>query len=113
MNTGTQRSGATPRGVRTATTPIFGKQQRAKDILAIMEAHHLSYIATACPAYPGDLYDKVRKAKDKPGTRYIHITAPCPPGWVFPTCDTITKWDGWPWKAVWWYCWRSKMGHSI
>jgi pyruvate ferredoxin oxidoreductase beta subunit len=89
MNTGTQRSGATPRGVRTATTPILGKQQRAKDIVAIMEAHSLSYIATACPAYPADLYDKVRKAKDMPGTRYIHITTPCSPGWVFPTCDTI------------------------
>ena len=89
MNTGTQRSSATPRGVKTATTPVLGKQQHAKDMIKIMEAHGLSYIATASPSYPADLYDKVRKAREKPGTRYIHITAPCPPGWVFPTTDTI------------------------
>lgn len=89
MNTGTQRSGATPRGARTATTPVFGKRQQAKDMIAIMEAHHLAYIATACAAYPTDLYDKVVKARAIRGTRYIHITAPCPPGWVFPTKDTI------------------------
>jgi pyruvate ferredoxin oxidoreductase beta subunit len=89
MNTGTQRSGATPRGARTATTPILGKQQYSKDMIAIMEAHHISYIATACSAYPIDLYDKVRKARDKQGTRYIQIAAPCPPGWVFPTKDAV------------------------
>ena len=89
MNTGTQRSSATPRGVKTATTPVLGKQQHAKDMIKIMEAHSLSYIATASPSYPADLYDKVRKAREMPGTRYIHITAPCPPGWVFPTTDTI------------------------
>jgi len=89
MNTGTQRSSATPRGVKTATTPVLGKQQHPKDMIRIMEAHDLSYIATACPSYPADLYDKVRKAKDLPGTRYIHITAPCPPGWVFATSETV------------------------
>lgn len=89
MNTGTQRSGATPKGARTATTPLLGKQQYSKDMIAVMEAHHISYIATACSAYPIDLYDKVRKARDKQGTRYIQITAPCPPGWVFPTKNSI------------------------
>jgi pyruvate ferredoxin oxidoreductase beta subunit len=89
MNTGTQRSSATPRGVKTATTPVLGKQQHPKDMIRIMEAHDLSYIATACPSYPADLYDKVRKAKNLHGTRYIHITAPCPPGWVFATSDTV------------------------
>ncbi len=89
MNTGTQRSGATPQGVRTATTPILGKQQHSKDMIRIMEAHGCCYIATASPSYPADLYDKVRKAREMKGTRYIHITAPCPPGWVFPTQDTI------------------------
>jgi pyruvate ferredoxin oxidoreductase beta subunit len=89
MNTGTQRSSATPLGVKTATTPILGKQQHSKDMIRIMEAHGVGYIATASPSYPADLYDKVRRAKDRTGTRYIHITAPCPPGWVFPTTDTV------------------------
>lgn len=89
MNTGTQRSGATPIGARTATTPLLGKRQHPKDMIRIMEAHGVGYIATGSPSYPTDLYDKVKKAKDKKGTRYIHITAPCPPGWVFPTTDTV------------------------
>jgi len=89
MNTGTQRSGATPMGARTATTPVLGKQQRSKDMVAIMEAHAVRYIATACPSYPDDLYDKVRKAKSMTGTRYIHITTPCPPGWTFGTHETV------------------------
>jgi pyruvate ferredoxin oxidoreductase beta subunit len=58
-------------------------------MVKIMEAHGLCYIATATSSYPADLYDKVKKARFKTGTRYIHITAPCPPGWVFPTKDTI------------------------
>ena len=90
MNTGTQRSGSTPLGVKTATTPILGKQQHSKDMLAIMESHGLPYIATASPAYPADLYDKVKKAKAfRGGMRYIHISTPCPPGWTFPTKDTM------------------------
>jgi pyruvate ferredoxin oxidoreductase beta subunit len=89
MNTGTQRSSATPLGVKTATTPIRGKQQHSKDMVRIMEAHGVGYIATASPSYPADLYDKVRKAKERSGTRYIHITAPCPPGWIYPTTDTV------------------------
>ncbi|MBW7864769.1 MAG: pyruvate synthase subunit beta [Candidatus Hydrogenedentes bacterium] len=89
MNTGTQRSGATPRGVRTATTPVLGKQQNKKDMLRIMEAHQVGYIATASPSYPGDLYDKVLKARDRKGLRYIHMHIPCPPGWSFPAADTI------------------------
>lgn len=89
MNTGTQRSSSTPLGAKTATTPILGKQQHLKDMPRIMEAHSVSYIATACPSYPADLYDKMRKAKTKKGTRYIHISTPCPPGWIFPTKDTV------------------------
>ncbi len=90
MNTGTQRSSATPRSVKTATTPLHGKQEYKKDIIRIMEAHGVGYIATASPAYPGDLYDKVLKARDRKGIRYIHIHVPCPPGWAFPTKDTIS-----------------------
>lgn len=90
MNTGTQRSSATPKGVKTATTPVHGKQENKKDIIKIMEAHGVGYIATASPSYPGDLYDKVLKARDRKGLRYIHILIPCPPGWAFPTRDTIS-----------------------
>ena len=89
MNTGTQRSSSTPPGARTATTPVLGKQQAAKDMPAIMEAHGVPYIATASSSYPMDLYDKVRKAKDRTGTRYLHVYTPCPPGWQFPTADTV------------------------
>ena len=89
MNTGNQRSGSTPPGAISGTTPILGKQQNQKDIAAIMEAHSIPYVATANASYPLDLYEKVRKAKTIKGTRFIHIFAPCPPGWLFPFSDTI------------------------
>ena len=89
MNTGIQRSSSTPLGAVSGTTPILGKQQMQKDITAIMEAHGIPYIATANAAYPLDLYEKVRKAKEIKGTRFIHVFAPCPPGWGFPFSDTI------------------------
>lgn len=89
MNTGTQRSGSTPIGARTTTTPAYGKQQHAKDVPKIMEAHGVPYIATACPSFPTDLYDKVKKAMGKRGTRYMHMCAPCPSGWQFPAKDTV------------------------
>ncbi len=90
MNTGTQRSGATPLGARTTTTPTFGKQQISKDMPRIMEAHGIPYIATASASYPTDLYDKVVKARGIYGTRYIHLSAPCPSGWQFAPKDTVT-----------------------
>ena len=101
MNTGNQRSGSTPLGAISGTTPILGKQQTPKDITAIMEAHALPYIATANACYPLDLYDKVRKAREIKGTRFMHVFTPCPPGWRFPYSDTIrigqlaveTGWD--------------------
>jgi len=89
MNTGTQRSSATPFGAKTSTTPVVGKRQQAKDMPSIMEAHGIPYVATACSSYPTDLYDKVRKARGITGTRYIHLAAPCPAGWGFPTKDTV------------------------
>ena len=89
MNTGNQRSGSTPLGAISGTTPILGKQQNQKDIPAIMEAHGIPYVATANASYPLDLYEKVRKAKEIEGTRFIHIFTPCPPGWHFPFSDTI------------------------
>ena len=89
MNTGNQRSSSTPLGTISGTTPILGKQEHQKDITAIMEAHGIPYIATANASYPLDLYEKVRKAKTIKGTRFIHVFTPCPPGWRFPTSDTI------------------------
>jgi pyruvate ferredoxin oxidoreductase beta subunit len=83
MNTGVQRSGTTPQGALTANTPIRGKQQKKKDVPAIMAAHGIDYVATASAAYPLDLYDKIKRAMALRGTKYIHIHTPCPPGWGF------------------------------
>jgi len=90
MNTGVQRSGTTPKGVITTTTPIKGKLQHKKDVPSIIAAHGIDYVATASAAYPLDLYDKVKKAVSmKGGTRYIHVHTPCPSGWGFPTRNTV------------------------
>ena len=89
MNTGTQRSSATPMGALTTTTPIATKQQNKKDFIKIMEAHDIPYVATASPSYPIDLYEKFVKAKKIKGTRYIHLSIPCPPGWGSPAKDTV------------------------
>lgn len=88
MNTGIQRSGATPYGMRTTTTPT-GKRENKKDLPMIMAAHEIEYVATACPSYPKDLYDKVTKAKEIKGTRYIHMMTPCPTGWLYDGSQTI------------------------
>ncbi|HUX99325.1 MAG TPA: thiamine pyrophosphate-dependent enzyme [Candidatus Deferrimicrobium sp.] len=88
MNTGTQRSGGTPFGAWTTTTPT-GKKQHKKNVPMIMAAHGIPYVATACSAYPLDLYQKVLKAKEIRGTKYIHVLAPCAPGWRFPTENSI------------------------
>ncbi len=84
MNTGVQRSSATPWGAWTTTTPVEQPQSTAKkDMLAIMAAHRIAYAATASVGYPVDLIEKVQKAMAMRGTRFIHILAPCPPGWKF------------------------------
>ncbi|MHA1310562.1 MAG: thiamine pyrophosphate-dependent enzyme [Candidatus Helarchaeota archaeon] len=90
MNTGTQRSGSTPFGAYTTTTPS-GKKQRRKNMPKIMAAHGIPYVATANAVYPIDLFQKFRRAKDefKGDTRYIHIFSPCPPGWGFEPQDLI------------------------
>lgn len=89
MNTGVQRSSATPSGATTTTTAVIPKEQPKKDFLQIMEAHNLPYLASACSSYPGDVFNKFLKAKDIKGTRFIHLSVPCPAGWSFPTKDTI------------------------
>lgn len=87
-NTGMQRSGATPAGARTTTTPA-GKPDSKKDLDRIVEAHAPPYMATACSAYPQDLFRKVSRALEIPGPKFIHVLAPCPPGWRYPTEKTI------------------------
>ncbi len=89
MNTGTQRSSATPLGALTTTTPVYTKQQNKKDMLRIMEAHDLPYLASGSPSFPLDLYEKFVRAKRIKGTRYLQVSAPCPPGWVYPPKDTV------------------------
>lgn len=89
MNTGAQRSGTTPIGAITTNTPLLGKMQPKKDMPAIIAAHGIAYVAAASAAYPLDLYDKIRKARTFPGTKYIHIFTPCPPGWGFPPKDAV------------------------
>jgi pyruvate/2-oxoacid:ferredoxin oxidoreductase beta subunit len=89
MNTGNQRSGSSPVGAISGTTPVLGKRELPKDIVAIMEAHAVPYVATANASYPLDLYEKVRRAKQLTGLRFIHLYTPCPPGWGFPFANTI------------------------
>lgn len=89
MNTGTQRSSATPMGALTTTTPVLTKQQNKKDMMKIMEGHDIPFLATTSPSFPIDLYDKFVKAKRIKGTRYLQIATPCPPGWVFAPKDTV------------------------
>ena len=82
MNTGIQRSGATPWGAWTSTTPApAGNFARKKDIVAILAAHRIPYAATASVAFPADLHAKVRRAAELRGTRFLHLLSPCPPGW--------------------------------
>lgn len=86
MNTGIQRSSATPLMSWTTTTPHTAlKETPKKDIMQIMAAHRIPYAATASPAYPEDFLMKMRKAKEIKGLRFIHILSSCPPGWKFPS----------------------------
>ncbi len=87
-NTGVQRSGATPRFAATTTTPT-GKQVEKKNMPLLMLDHHIPYLATASLANPGDFYDKLIKAKNSKGFRYIEILAPCYTGWKFAAEDMI------------------------
>ena len=90
MNTGIQRSSATPYGAWTTTTPVkHWKNRPKKDIDAIMAAHRIPYLATASVAFPEDLYKKALKAKGIRGTRFLHIYAPCPSGWKSRPEDTV------------------------
>jgi len=93
MNTGIQRSGSTPFGAWTTTTPvgskIKGKQLHKKDMPSIMMAHNVPYVATASLSYPKDFLTKVEKVKNMKGFRYLQVFVPCPTGWKFPPEKTI------------------------
>jgi pyruvate ferredoxin oxidoreductase beta subunit/2-oxoisovalerate ferredoxin oxidoreductase beta subunit len=87
MNTGVQRSSATPYGTRTTTTPGKGwKRSGKKNIMDIMAAHRIPYAATASIAFPHDLVRKFKKAAAmRGGARFIHLYASCPTGWGIPS----------------------------
>ena len=90
MNTGIQRSSATPWGAWTTTTPISHPKDRPKkDIMDIMAAHKIPYCANASVAFPEDLIRKVKKAASIKGMKFIHIIAPCTAGWKEPSNITI------------------------
>jgi pyruvate/2-oxoacid:ferredoxin oxidoreductase beta subunit len=90
MNTGIQRSSATPVGAWTTTTPAGSLKERPKkDIENIMLGHHIPYIATASIAYPDDMYRKFKKVRNIMGTKFIHVLSPCPPGWGIDPSKTV------------------------
>ena len=88
MNTGIQRSGSTPYGAWTTTTPVGKKHEwkteYKKSVAEIMVAHDIPYVATATIAYPEDLIAKMKKAKSMKGPKFIQIFSPCPTGWKHP-----------------------------
>jgi pyruvate ferredoxin oxidoreductase beta subunit len=94
MNTGVQRSAATPAWARTATTPVAGdvlgnRFGQGKDLPRIAMAHRIPYVATATVADLRDLEAKVTTAMGLHGARYLHVLVPCPLGWGTESCDTI------------------------
>ena len=93
MNTGIQKSGLTPFGAKTTTTPagqnIRGNIRPKKNMFEIAAAHGITYAATATVGYMTDFLNKVEKASNIQGTKYIHVIAPCPTGWGVPVSDTV------------------------
>lgn len=94
MNTGVQRSGATPPAARTATTQAVGEHPgnvfgQGKNLPRIAMAHDIPYVATATVADLRDLEAKATKAMSFRGARYLHVLVPCPLGWGSESSDTI------------------------
>lgn len=93
MNTGIQKSGLTPFGAKTTTTPsgqnIHGNIRPKKNMFEIAAAHDIAYAATATIGYIEDFLTKVKKASEIKGTKYIHVIAPCPTGWGIPVSNTV------------------------
>lgn len=93
MNTGIQRSGSTPYGATTTTSPkgkgSFGEDKPKKNMPMIMAAHGVPYVATASISYPEDYMKKVKKAAEVDGPAYIHLNQPCTTGWGYDSSKTI------------------------
>jgi pyruvate ferredoxin oxidoreductase beta subunit len=93
MNTGVQRSSSTPHAAMTTTSPHgknrMGKRHLKKDLLAIIGAHHIPYVATATVAYPADLRAKVRRGLEIEGPAFILVHSPCPLGWGHDGAESI------------------------
>jgi pyruvate ferredoxin oxidoreductase beta subunit len=93
MNTGIQKSGLTPYGTKTTTSPagqnLPGAIRHKKNMFEIVAAHGIEYAATASIGYPQDFLDKLTKASQCEGTSYIHIYASCPTGWGSPTHTSV------------------------
>jgi pyruvate ferredoxin oxidoreductase beta subunit len=89
MNTGIQRSSATPYGASTTTAPAgkfsIGQSTWKKNLPEIAVAHDIPYVATASPGYPFDLMNKVKKGAEINGPAYVHLLSPCPTGWRSPS----------------------------
>jgi pyruvate ferredoxin oxidoreductase beta subunit len=85
MNTGIQRSSATPWGAATTTSPVgkksIGQKTKKKNMPAIVAAHDIPYVATACPGYPFDMMEKVKKGLAVNGPAFISVFSVCPTGW--------------------------------
>ncbi len=88
MNTGIQRSSATPYGASTTTSPTgkksVGQKNQKKDMPAIAVAHNIPYVATACASYPFDMIAKIKKGLAVPGPAYVQVLSVCPTGWRTP-----------------------------
>jgi len=93
MNTGIQRSGSTPLGANTTTSPVGkvhkGKEQSQKDLTAIAAAHNIPYAAQASVGHWRDLVNKIEKALNVEGPAFINVLSPCPRGWRYPASKTI------------------------
>ena len=93
MNTGIQRSSATPYGASTTTAPAgkvsIGQKTQKKNMVEICVAHGIPYAASACPSYPFDLMNKIKKGAEVKGPAYVHILSVCPTGWRLPSDSTI------------------------
>lgn len=88
MNTGIQRSSATPQGARTTTSPVGrvlrGKVQPRKDLTEIVAAHGIPYVAQASISHWADLGRKLQKALEVSGPSFVNVLTPCQPGWDYP-----------------------------
>ena len=93
MNTGNQRSGATPRGSHTTTSPSGeaqqGKNEFRKDLTAIIEGHHINYVAQSALSNFADLTRKIMRALEVEGPSFLNLLSPCPRSWGFDSSQTV------------------------